>query len=67
MLNTAVVLESADFLVCDRELVLASILKMDKFSCNEAKVFEAMMSWVKAKSEQDAVTMDLVKYGEFVQ
>lgn len=60
LLNTAAVLDSADFLACDRQ-VLAQILKMKLFSCPEMKVFEAMMAWVKAKSKQNVLTPELIE------
>lgn len=54
LLNTAAVFKSTDFLACDRR-VLGHLLKMKQFSCSEIDVFEAVMSWVQAKSEPGAV------------
>lgn len=58
--NTAAVFESADFQACDQQ-VLAHILKMDQLSCTEVEVFEALMSWVKAKSKQNVLSKSLVQ------
>lgn len=60
LLNTATVFESAGFLECD-EKALEHILKMDALPCPEIDVYEACMAWVRARSQQDALTMELIE------
>lgn len=60
LLNSEGVFRSAGFLACDRQ-VLAHILKKNLTLCAETVVFEAMMSWVKAKSKQNIVSKELVE------
>lgn len=59
IVNSVVVLGSAGFLDCDR-LILEHILKMNLLSCSEGDLFEACMAWVKEKSQQSALSRDLV-------
>ncbi|XP_037049492.1 BTB/POZ domain-containing protein 3-like [Bradysia coprophila] len=54
------VFKSENFLVCDRR-VLEHILKMDRLACTEAELFEACMSWVRATSNEDHLTRDIVQ------
>ncbi|XP_037049628.1 BTB/POZ domain-containing protein 3-like [Bradysia coprophila] len=51
---------SENFLVCDRR-VLEHILKMDRLACTEQALFEACMSWVRATSNEDHLTRDIVQ------
>lgn len=59
-LNARDVLNSTEFLDCDKK-TLEIILKMDSLSCSETKLFEACMSWVKARSKRDMVTKKMVR------
>lgn len=40
---------------------MAHILKLDQFSCSESVIFEACMSWIKAKSKQTEITKQLIQ------
>lgn len=60
LLNSVGVFQSVGFLACDRQ-VLEHILKMGLTLCAETVVFEAMMSWVKAKSKQTVLSKELVE------
>lgn len=57
--NTFSILNTAGFLKCDRR-ALEYILKMDFVSCSEKDVFEACMTWVKAKSGQNVLSKEIV-------
>lgn len=59
IVDSNAVFKSPNFLNCDRT-VLAHILNMNLLSCSEVEVFEACMSWVKAKSCQDVLTKKIV-------
>lgn len=59
VLNTNSVLESSGFLGCEQK-VLEHILKENLLAVSDVKVFEACMEWVKAKSEQNALTKAIV-------
>lgn len=58
--NPTDVFDSAHFLECSRD-VLAHILKLDCLKCSEVELFEASMAWVKAASEQDNITKELIE------
>lgn len=51
--------QTADFLDCEKR-VLEHILNMNLLSCSEYDVFEACMSWVKAKSKQGLLSKKVV-------
>lgn len=57
--NTEEIFKTPEFLECGR-LVLEYILNMDFVSCSEDKVFEACMAWVKAKSERNVLSKEIV-------
>lgn len=58
-LNTEDVLESSDFLECDRE-TLSHILRLDKMNCSETVVFYACMDWMNAVTKEDEIGKELV-------
>ncbi|XP_055308277.1 BTB/POZ domain-containing protein 3-like [Sitodiplosis mosellana] len=58
--HTEDILKSTIFLECDQRH-LNHILKLDSLSCSEAVVFEAAMSWVKAASNQQNLTKEIVQ------
>ncbi|XP_055301672.1 BTB/POZ domain-containing protein 3-like [Sitodiplosis mosellana] len=58
--HTEEILKSTNFLECDQRH-FNTILKLDSLSCSEAVVFEAAMSWVKAASNQEELTKDIVQ------
>lgn len=53
--DTMAVFAASDFLECTKE-VLAHILQLNSLSCSEVDVFEACMSWIRGKSEQNTVS-----------
>lgn len=57
MLNTSAVINSSDFLECDRH-ILGDIFNL--FVCSEIELFEATMAWVKAKSGHDVLSREIV-------
>lgn len=57
--NSVAVFQTADFLECDK-LILDHILKLQMLSCTELQVFDACMAWVKAASEQQKVSRQVV-------
>lgn len=59
MSNTEAIFNTPGFLNCHRQ-ALEYILKMDFVSCSEDKVFEACMAWVKAKSNHNVLTKEIV-------
>lgn len=60
LLNTSAVLKSNSFIEGDRR-ILAHILKMNLFTCSEVELFEACMEWVKAQSNQNVLSEELVE------
>lgn len=59
VMHTAAVFKSDGFLECDNR-VLERILKMNVLSCFEADVFEACMTWVRAKNDDKALSKAVV-------
>lgn len=57
--NTVAVIKSNSFLECHRE-VLARILMMNLFACTEVEVFEACMTWAKAKSGHAVLSKEII-------
>lgn len=60
LVNTTEVFPSAAFLRCEVR-VLAHILRMNLLSCSEVDVFEACMSWVRAKSGRPNLSTTIVE------
>lgn len=58
--NTEAVLKSDGFADCEKP-VLEHILKMNVMSCTESELFEACMTWVQRKSQQNAVSKESVE------
>lgn len=59
MSNTEEIFNTPGFLKCDRQ-VLENILCLSFLSCPEDKVFEACMTWVKAKTQLDVLSKEIV-------
>lgn len=59
-LNSENVFKSDGFLECDRR-VLSHILKLNLLSCSEIDVFKACLAWVKAVSQQNDPTKDILR------
>ncbi|XP_031637920.1 BTB/POZ domain-containing protein 2-like [Contarinia nasturtii] len=59
-INTEDVFQSDGFLNCTVGTLL-KILKLDLLSCYETDVFKACVSWVKATSQQNEVTKELMQ------
>lgn len=57
--DTEAIFITPGFLKCGRQ-ALEYILKMDFVSCSEDKVFEAVMAWVMARSNQNVLTKEIV-------
>lgn len=58
--NTKPVLSSNTFLVCDRN-VLSHIVKLDCLLCREVDIFAACLNWVKATSNQEHLSGELIR------
>lgn len=58
--NTRAIFNSARFLQCTKQ-ILGHILKMNLLSCSEVDVFEACMTWVRAKSKENTVSKEMVE------
>lgn len=59
ILNTSAVINSRDFLKCDRQ-ILGDIFNANLLICSEIELFEAAMAWVKAKSGHNILSKEIV-------
>lgn len=59
-INTRQVFKTEDFLDCDKS-ILGYILRMDAVTCCEREIFDACLSWVRARSEHEDMTKDVIR------
>lgn len=65
--NAEAVLSSDSFLECNPKTV-ERILQMDSLKCSEAEIFKSLLEWIKAQSQQNDLTREIVvvKYGDLL-
>lgn len=56
---TAKLLQETDFFGCSRT-VLSRILKLDRISCTESRVFDACIAWIRAATGEDVITNEML-------
>lgn len=58
--DTVTILKAVDFLECEKR-ALGHILGRNVLDCTEVELFEAVMSWVNAKSKQKQLTKGIIQ------
>lgn len=59
-MNAKAIFTLESFLKCDRKTV-KRILQMDSLNCSEARVFDTLINWMKAKSKLKELTTDVIR------